>query len=142
MQAYLTMLAVRLLELRRMLKPTGSLHMHCDTTANAYLRMLCDAVCGTENFRSEVVWKRHNARSAQKRWPRVHDTILFLSKSNRLRFSSTQVPGDAANIPRTLIAGPGGSKCQTYELTGPGVTAAGESGRPGRGYDPTPMGGH
>ncbi len=142
MQAYLTMMAVRLLELRRILKPTGSLYMHCDTTANAYLRMLCDAVFGIENFRSEVVWKRHNARSTEKRWPRVHDTILFLSKSNRFRFTSTKVPGDTAKIPHTLITGADGSKYQTYELTGPGVTAAGESGRPWRGYDPTPMGRH
>ena len=142
MQAYLTMMAVRLLELRRILKPTGSLYMHCDTTANAYLRMLCDAVFGIENFRSELVWKRHNARSTEKRWPRVHDTILFLSKSNRFRFTSTKAPGDTAKIPHTLITGADGSKYQTYELTGPGATAAGESGRPWRGYDPTPMGRH
>ena len=142
MKSYLIMMAVRLLELRRVLKPTGSLYLHCDTTADAYLRMLCDAVFGTANLRGEIIWKRHNARSYSNRWPRVHDTILFVSKSDQFSFTPTKVAADSAKLPHTLITGEDGKKYQTYELTGAGVTAEGGSGRPWRGYDPTEMGRH
>ena len=71
MKSYLIMMAVRLLEIRRILRPTGSFYLHCDDTADAYLRMLCDAVFGSANLRSKITWKRHNARSLQRRWPRV-----------------------------------------------------------------------
>ena len=63
MKSYLIMMAVRLLEMHRVLKPTGSLYLHCDPTANAYLRMLLDAVFGARNFRSEIVWRRSNAHT-------------------------------------------------------------------------------
>ena len=142
MKSYLIMMAVRLLEIRRVLKPTGSFYLHCDDTADAYLRMLCDAVFGSANLRSTIAWKRHNARSNQRRWPRVHDTILFVTRSDRFKFTPTKVAGDAAKLPHTLITGPDGRKYQTYELTGAGATAVGESGRPWRGYDPTEMGRH
>lgn len=60
MTAYLSMMAVRLIELHRVLKPTGSLYLHCDPTASHYLKALLDAIFGAENFRNEVVWKRTN----------------------------------------------------------------------------------
>ena len=142
MKSYLIMMAVRLLEIRRVLKPTGALYLHCDDTADSYLRVLCDAVFGSVNVRSKITWKRHNARSTRRRWPRVHDTILFVSKSRQFKFTPTKVAGDTAKLPHTLITGPDGRKYQTYELTGPGATANGESGRPWRGYDPTEMGRH
>lgn len=141
MKSYLIMMAVRLLEIRRVLKATGSLYLHCDDTAGAYLRVLCDAVFGVANLRSEITWKRHNARSTARRWPRVHDTILFVSKSNRFEFTPAKVAGDTAKLPHTLITGEDGRKYQTYELTGAG-TRDGESGRPWRGYDPAGMGRH
>ena len=62
MMAYLAMMAVRLIELRRVLKPTGSLYLHCDPTASHYLKILMDAIFGTEFYRAEVIWKRTNAR--------------------------------------------------------------------------------
>ena len=58
MQSYLTMMAVRLLEMRRVLKPTGSVYLHCDPTASHYLKLLMDAVLGAGNFRNEISWKR------------------------------------------------------------------------------------
>lgn len=61
--AYLTMMAPRLVELRRVLKPTGSIYLHCDPTAGHYLRVLMDAVFGAVNFRSEIVWRRSNAHN-------------------------------------------------------------------------------
>ena len=58
MMAYLAMMAVRLVELHRVLKPTGSLYLHCDPTASHYLKLVLDAVFGAENFRNEIIWKR------------------------------------------------------------------------------------
>ena len=87
MQAYLTMMAVRLLELRRVLKPTGSIYLHCDPTASHYLKLLMDCVFGPANFRSEIVWKRssaHNdAKQGRRQHGRIHDAVLFYSMSDQ-----------------------------------------------------------
>lgn len=83
MLAYLAMMAVRLVELHRVLKPTGSLYLHCDPTASHYLKLVLDAVFGLDNFRNEIVWRRaraHNDRKL-KRFGAIHDTIFFYSKS-------------------------------------------------------------
>ena len=80
MMAYLAMMAPRLVELRRVLKPTGSLYLHCDPTASHYLKLLCDAVLGKDNFRNEIIWKRTNAhKHAANRLlpnPRHHPPLL------------------------------------------------------------------
>ncbi|MFL6332342.1 MAG: site-specific DNA-methyltransferase [Pyrinomonadaceae bacterium] len=141
MMAYLVMMAPRLLELHRALKPTGSIYLHCDPTASHYLKLLLDAIFGPVNFKNEIVWKRHNARSTDQRWPRMHDTILFYSKQT-LKFNSIQVAADKAKLPHTLVTGSDGLKYQTYELTGPEVRKSGDSGTPWRGYDPAKMGRH
>ncbi len=80
MLAYLAMMAPRLRELRRVLRPTGSIYLHCDPTASHYLKMLMDAVFGPQQFRNEIVWKRTSAHSSAKRFGPVHDAILFYAK--------------------------------------------------------------
>jgi hypothetical protein len=82
MMAYLAMMAPRLVELRRVLKSTGSLYLHCDPTASHYLKLLCDAILGKDNFRNEIIWKRANAHNDPKRYGRISDTILYYSKSD------------------------------------------------------------
>ena len=82
MMAYLTMMSSRLVELRRVLKPTGSLYLHCDPTASHYLKLLCDAVFGHNNYKSEIVWKRTTTHNDSKRWSDNTDTILFFTKSD------------------------------------------------------------
>jgi adenine specific DNA methylase Mod len=77
MMAYLAMMAVRLLELHRALKPTGSLYLHCDPTAGHYLKILLDAVFGPANFRNQIVWQRTSSHNDPKRFGRVHDLILY-----------------------------------------------------------------
>ena len=77
MRSYLTMMAVRLLELRRVLKPTGSFYLHCDDTAGAYLRVLCDGVFGRPCFRNTVTWARTSAHNTADRYGNVADTLLF-----------------------------------------------------------------
>lgn len=82
MMAYLTMMAVRLIEMRRILTSTGSLYLHCDPTASHYLKLVLDAVFGVENFRNEIVWKRTSAKGlAFSRFASNHDVIYYYSKS-------------------------------------------------------------
>ena len=92
MQSYLTMMAVRLLEMRRVLKPTGSIYLHCDPTASHYLKLLMDAVFGQGQFRNEISWKRFNFHADAKRFGKVSDTILFYSKTNAYIFNRQRVP--------------------------------------------------
>jgi site-specific DNA-methyltransferase (adenine-specific) len=142
MMAYLVMMSARLVELHRVLRLTGSLYLHCDPTASHYLKIVLDAIFGPERFLNDITWLRHNARSTTGRWPRVHDNLLCYTKGSSFVFNPIRIPGDETKIPHTLITGPDGLKYQTYELTAPGVTSAGESGRPWRGFNPTSMGRH
>jgi len=80
MMAYLAMMAVRLIELHRVLKPTGSLYLHCDPTASHYLKILLDAVFGARCFQNEITWKRTTTHSDSKTWSRTSDIILFFTK--------------------------------------------------------------
>ena len=77
MQAYLTWMTVRLMEMQRLLKPTGSIYLHCDPTASHYLKAAMDAVFGAENFRSEITWKRTTTHSDTKNWAAVNDIIFY-----------------------------------------------------------------
>ena len=84
MMAYLTVMAQRMVELHRVLKPTGSIYLHCDPTASHYLKLLMDAVFGTDNFRNEIIWKRSSAHSDSKACGRTHDCILLYAKDKSL----------------------------------------------------------
>ncbi len=87
MMAYLTMMAQRMVELHRVLKPTGSIYLHCDPTASHYLKLLMDAIFGADNFRNEIVWRRTNAHNNARVYGRIHDTVLFYSKGNKYYFN-------------------------------------------------------
>ena len=87
MLAYLSMMAPRLVELRRVLKPTGSIYLHCDDTASSYLRVLMDAVFGPERFLNAVTWKRTTAHNDPRRFGRVQDRILYYSKTGEKTFN-------------------------------------------------------
>ncbi len=87
MMAYLAMMAPRLIELRRVLKPTGSIYLHCDPTASHYLKILMDAMFGPANFQNEIVWKRTTTHSDSRTWSRVSDTLLFYTKSERFTWN-------------------------------------------------------
>ena len=107
MMAYLAMMAVRLLELHRVLKPTGSLYLHCDPTASHYLRILLDAVFGKKNYSNEIIWKRTTAKSLMKRrFPTNHDVILFYSKTEAACWNEDTifVPYDENDLPEKTAA--------------------------------------
>ena len=137
MQAYLTMMAVRLLEMRRLLKKTGSIYLHCDPTASHYLKLLMDSVFGQRKFRSEIIWRRSNAHSkTSRKFGPIHDTILFYSKSNKFTFHSGTRPYTKAYIEKRFTKHDHRGRYQTNYLTGPGQRS-GESGKEWRGFDPT-----
>lgn len=93
MQSYLIMMGIRLVEMRRILKPTGSIYLHCDPTAGHYLKMVMDAVFGTENFRNEIVWKRSSGHPLSiKKFDVITDTILTYQKSKKFVFRPILVP--------------------------------------------------
>ena len=79
--AYIAFMAQRMMEIRRILRPTGSVYLHCDHEANAYLRQMMDAVFGVGNFRNEIVWSYRTGGVSKNYFPRKHDTILFYAKS-------------------------------------------------------------
>lgn len=81
MMAYLVEMAPRLLELQRVLKPTGSLFLHCDSTASHYLKILLDGIFGPENYQNEIIWQRTNAHNFKsKKFHRIHDTLFWYSR--------------------------------------------------------------
>jgi len=83
---YLVMMTLRILELHRVLKSTGSFYLHCDPTASHYLKTICDAIFGHHNFRNEIVWKYTGNSIPKKCYPRKHDIIFWFSKSDNVSF--------------------------------------------------------
>jgi len=82
MMAYLVMMAPRLQQLHRVLKPTGSIYLHCDPTASHYLKLLIDAVFSPEMYRSEIIWKRTSDHgNASRNFAAVHDVLFLYSKT-------------------------------------------------------------
>jgi DNA modification methylase len=95
MMAYLAMMAPRLIELRRVLKETGSIYLHCDPTASHYLKILMDAVFGPQFFRNEISWRRSHPKGlAFTRFARNHDVILSFSKGNPPKWNPLYTPHD------------------------------------------------
>jgi site-specific DNA-methyltransferase (adenine-specific) len=141
MMAYLVMMAVRLRELHRKLKPTGSLYLHCDPTASHYLKVVLDGVFGPGAFKSEVIWKRTSAHSAAQRWADVHDCILFYSKTNDYVWNKLFTEYDDSYKARYKHVDESGRRWADDNLTGPG-TRRGDSGAPWKGFNPTDKGVH
>jgi len=101
MMAYLVMMAARLVELHRVLKPTGSLYLHCDPTASHYLKVVLDTIFGVQNFRNEIVWKRTTSKGlATRQLPTNHDVILVYQKTQAAFWNSDAVflPYDGSEL--------------------------------------------
>ena len=120
MMAYLAMMAPRLVELRRVLKPTGSIYLHCDPTASHYLKMLMDSVFGPERFLNEIAWKRWSAHNDAKRYAAVHDVILYYSRSSQVTFTKPHVPYDEQYVKeRFKYVDDGGRRYAEQSLASP-----------------------
>jgi site-specific DNA-methyltransferase (adenine-specific) len=98
MMAYLTMMTPRLMELHRVLKETGSIYLHCDTTASHYIKLILDSIFGNRNFKNEIIWKRtssHNdAAQGLTRFGKQHDTIFFYTKELKATWNLQYAPYD------------------------------------------------
>ncbi len=143
MLAYLSMMALRLIELRRVLKPTGSIYLHCDPTASHYLKIIMDAVFGPENFRSEIAWKRTFAHGSAKRYGPIHDTIYFYAKTDAYVWTALKQGLSEEYVSKHFrqVDEATGKLFQPISLTGPGIRH-GESGKRWDGHDPTSVGRH
>jgi site-specific DNA-methyltransferase (adenine-specific) len=141
MMAYLAMMAVRLLELHRVLKPTGSLYLHCDPTASHYLKILLDSIFGGVNFLSEVVWKRTGTHSSAAVGDRFMIRCSFTQSAGASRCGTVHTfhfrKKQLASHYRKTDAG--GRRYEHGELTGAGVRR-GRSGAIWRGFDVTSIG--
>ena len=141
MMAYLVMMAVRLQALRRTLKPTGALYLHCDPTASHYLKVILDGIFGTDVFQNEIVWKRTSAHSSARRWGDIHDILLFYSRSNGYRWNQTFVAYDDQYKARYNKRDALGRVWADDNLTAPGLRH-GDSGAAWRGFNPSGKGNH
>lgn len=123
MMAYLTHMAVRLVELHRVLKPTGSIYLHCDPTASHYLKTLMDAVFGVELFANEISWKRTSAHSnASRRFASVHDIIFVYNKSRETTWNQQFTPYTDAYIEEHFVhLDPDGRQFRRTDLVNPAV---------------------
>ena len=140
--AYLSYMAQRLLPMRGLLKPTGSVYLHCDPTVSHYIKILLDSIFGHRNFRAEIIWKRTSAHSGARRAGPVHDVILHYSKGDRWTWNRVLQPYDAEYIDRQYRHEDSeGRRYRLGDLTGSGVRD-GDSGKPWREYDPTGTGRH
>jgi len=142
MMAYLTMMANRLLELRRVLKPTGSLYLHCDPTASHYLKIVLDGVFGKTNFRSEIIWKRTTAHSSAKRFAPIHDTIFYYTKSDEHQWNDVRLDYTEEYLDKYYKYDDGDGRLYwRADLCAAGVRH-GSSGKTWRGRDVTAKGMH
>ncbi len=141
MKSYLIMMAVRLLEMKRILKPTGSIYLHCDPTASHYLKTLMDSIFGGSNFRNEIVWKRTGSHGGAKRYGPIHDAILFYSASQSYQWNRTFQNYSTEYLDRYYKNKDAKGRFQLVSLTGSG-TRSGESGQVWRGVNPTHVGRH
>ncbi|MDW8119871.1 MAG: DNA methyltransferase [Chloroflexota bacterium] len=140
MLAYLVMMTPRLLELHRVLKPTGSLYLHCDPAASHYLKIVLDTIFGPENFRNEIVWKRIFSHKAKKYAP-VHDIILYYTNSDTYTWNLLYHSYSEEYLEKFYKFQDEKGRFRLITITGPGVSR-GDSGKPWRGVDPSSVGRH
>lgn len=102
--AYPAMMAIRLLEMHRILKDTGTLYLHCDPTASHYLRLILDAIFGEDRFLNEVVWRRATAKNDPNRYGRCHDTILVYARGKTFTWNQEYTPFQDYSVEKNYTA--------------------------------------
>lgn len=137
LDSFVSMLRARLVVLKQLLAPTGSIYVHLDWHASHYVKVLMDEIFGYECFQNEIIWKRTSSHNRTRRWGPVHDAILFYSVSDKFTWNRVLQEYDASytdNFYRNVDAR---GKYAVDNLTGPG-SRAGPSGLPWRGVNPNP----
>ena len=133
--AYIAFMVERMLEIRRVLKPDGSVYLHCDHEANSYLRQMMDAVFGADSFKNEIVWQRTSAHNDSQKYGTVTDSILYYG-TRPINRDSVRVPLDADYVEKFYRFEDERGKYRVGDLTGPGIRY-GESGKEWKGVNPT-----
>ena len=141
MLAYLTYMAERLEQMHRLLRPTGSIYLHCDPTASHGLKLLMDSIFGSRNFRNEVVWRRTGAHGRAKRWGPIHDSILFYTKTDSYLWNRVYEEYDPSYLEKFYRFNDERGRYRLVTLGGPGARH-GSSGKPWRGVNPSDNGRH
>jgi DNA modification methylase len=143
MSEYLDFMLVRIREMHRVLKPTGSLYFHCDWHAVHYLKVMLDSVFGLGQFRNEIIWKRTSAHSSASRYGPVHDTILFVAKGETYTWNQLYQEYDPAYVESKyrFVDATTGRRYRKSDLTGSGIRY-GATGLPWRGLNVSAKGRH
>lgn len=139
--AYLSYMTERLLPLRSIVKPTGSIYLHCDPTASHYIKAMMDSIFGHQNFQNEIIWKRTSSHNRAKKWGPVHDTILFYSRSSKFTWNRVLQELDPHYVEQFYRYQDNRGRFRVSDLTGPG-TRTGDSGEPWKDVDPKARGRH
>jgi len=135
--AYITMMAIRLIELKRVLKSTGSIYLHCDPTASHYLKIVMDTIFDKKNFRNEIVWRRTFAHNDPQRFGRNDDRILFYTKTDKYIFNPIYIKYNESYIENFFRLEDKGGKYQLVVLTGPNIN---QKDCTWKGYNPAQSG--
>lgn len=139
--SYLSYMTERLLPLRSILKPSGSVYLHCDPTASHYIKAMMDSIFGHQNFRNEIIWRRTGAHGRAKRWGPIHDTILFYTRGDNYTWNRTFEKYGKEYLETRYNSKDSHGLYQPISLTGPGLRT-GSSGQPWRRVDPSDGGRH
>ena len=136
--SYLVYMVQRMLHMSKILRPTGSIYLHCDPTASHYIKVMMDGIFGHKNFRNEIIWRRTGSHNKSERWGPVHDVLLFYSMSDKYTWNHPRQPYMLGHVNEHFIQDDLGYKTAYYGnvLTGSGPRG-GESGKPWKGFDPT-----
>jgi DNA modification methylase len=142
--AYVVEMSVRLVDLHRVLRPTGSLYLHSDPTVSHYLKLVLDSLFERRNFRSEIIWKRTGAHNSPflNRFGPAHDVILFYARSPKTRWQNVRAAYSDVYVASHFKKTDNRGRFQDVALTGPGIVEGGESGKPWRDHDPRAGGRH
>ena len=140
-QVYLDWMEARLRQLHRVLKPTGSLFLHCDQAAGHHLKVLLDEIFGIQNFRNEIIWRRTASNSAAKRYGPIHQNIFYYGKTKKAPFFPQFTAYTKAYVRDKFDHEDERGWYQEVALTGAGTRKA-DSGKEWRGYNPTKVGRH
>lgn len=139
--AYMVFMTERLVEMRRLLKSSGSIYLHCDPTASHYIKVIMDGIFGNENFRNEIIWKRTYSHNSAKRYGSIHDTIFFYTKNKDYFWNQTYQAYGKSYVDGFYKNKDEKGLYQLVDLTGAGITK-GSSGQDWSGINPTKVGRH
>jgi DNA modification methylase len=141
MNVYVEWMEDRLREMHRLLRPTGSLYLHCDAAAGHYLKVALDGIFGQKNCRNEIIWRRTGSNSAAKRFGPIHQTIFYYGKSAATPFYPVYGPYSKGYVAEHFRQRDDRGVFQDVALTGAGIRT-GDSGKAWRGHSPTALGRH